>query len=134
MFAEGHGAVAAERIAARIRGETSSAQYGGRGICYLEFGGGQVATVDVTFFGDQRRGSMSGPSETLAADKAHFGATRIKRWYDRDWSPLAPSASNRSDARAVAELAREQPLERLGHLLKRLRRALGADQQDRPLD
>jgi sulfide:quinone oxidoreductase len=88
VFAEGHAAVVAERIAAQIRGHTSSAEYGGRGICYLEFGHGQVASVDVTFRGDQRTGSMSGPSKELAADKARFGSTRIRRWFDRDWSAV----------------------------------------------
>ncbi len=85
VFAEGHAAIAAQHIAARIRGTTSSAQYGGRGVCYLEFGAGQVAMVDVTFFGDQRSGELIGPSSELAADKAQFGATRIKRWFGRDW-------------------------------------------------
>jgi sulfide:quinone oxidoreductase len=88
VFAEGHAAVAAERIAASIRGGASSAQYGGRGICYLEFGHGQVAAVDVTFLGDQRTGSMSGPSEAFVAEKAFFGSSRIRRWFDRDWNAL----------------------------------------------
>ena len=88
VFAEGHAAVAAERIAALIRGGTSSAEYGGRGLCYLEFGQGQVAAVDVTFFGDQRTGSMLGPSEAFAADKARFGSSRIRRWFDRDWNAV----------------------------------------------
>jgi sulfide:quinone oxidoreductase len=86
VFAEGHAAIAAEHIAARIRGATSSAQYGGRGICYLEFGADEVAMVDVTFFGDQRSGELIGPSPELAADKAEFGASRIQRWFGRDWS------------------------------------------------
>jgi sulfide:quinone oxidoreductase len=85
VFAEGQAAVAAERIAALIRGTPSSAQYGGRGICYLEFGGDQVAQVDVTFFGDQRSGKLVGPSEALAADKAEFGSSRIKRWFGHEW-------------------------------------------------
>jgi sulfide:quinone oxidoreductase len=85
VFAEGHAAIAAEHIAARIRGATSAAQYGGRGICYLEFGAHQVAMVDVTFFGDQRSGELIGPSAELAADKAEFGSSRIKRWFGRDW-------------------------------------------------
>jgi sulfide:quinone oxidoreductase len=85
VFAEGHATIAAEHIAARIRGTTSSAQYGGRGICYLEFGGDEVAMVDVTFFGDQRSGELIGPSSALAADKAEFGSSRIKRWFGRDW-------------------------------------------------
>ena len=81
VFAEGHAAVAAEHVAARIRGTTSSAQYGGRGICYLEFGGDEVGMVDVTFFGDQRSGELIGPSKALAADKEEFGASRLKRWF-----------------------------------------------------
>jgi len=85
VFAECHAAVAAERIAAFIRGEESSAQYGGRGICYLEFGRDQVALVDVTFFGDQRTGGLRGPSEEFAADKVEFGSSRIKRWFGREW-------------------------------------------------
>jgi sulfide:quinone oxidoreductase len=85
VFAEGQAAVAAERIAALIRGTTTSAQYGGRGICYLEFGRDQVALVDVTFFGDQRTGSLRGPSEAFAADKLEFGSTRIQRWFGREW-------------------------------------------------
>jgi sulfide:quinone oxidoreductase len=85
VFAEGHAAIAAEHITARIRGTTSSAQYGGRGICYLEFGADQVAMVDVTFFGDQRSGELIGPSSALAADKAEFGSSRIRRWFGRDW-------------------------------------------------
>jgi sulfide:quinone oxidoreductase len=86
VFAEGHAAVAADRISALIRGTESSAQYGGRGICYLEFGGDEVAMVDVTFFGDQRTGVLVGPSPELAADKVVFGSTRIKRWFGRDWT------------------------------------------------
>ena len=85
VFAEGHAAVAAERIAARIRGAASSAQYDGHGICYVEFGGDQVAKIDVTFFADQRGGELVGPSEALAVDKAEFGSTRIRRWFGREW-------------------------------------------------
>jgi sulfide:quinone oxidoreductase len=42
----------------------------------------------VTFFGDQRTGSMLGPSEAFAADKARFGSSRIRRWFDRDWNAV----------------------------------------------
>lgn len=85
VFAEGHAAIAAEHIAARIRGTTSEARYGGRGICYLEFGADEVAMVDVTFFGDERSGELIGPSAALLAEKADFGSSRIKRWFGRDW-------------------------------------------------
>jgi sulfide:quinone oxidoreductase len=98
VFAEGHAAIAAEHISALIRGATSAAEYGGRGICYLEFGHDQVAQVDVTFFGDQRTGEFVGPSVDLVADKAAFGSSRIKRWFGRDWTATdvgaaAPSGS-----------------------------------------
>jgi sulfide:quinone oxidoreductase len=83
VFAEGHAAVAAEHVAARIRGTTSSTQYGGRGICYLEFGAGEVAMVDVTFFGDQRSGELIGPSTEFVAEKEEFGASRVTRWFGR---------------------------------------------------
>lgn len=85
VFAEGHAAVAAEHVAARIRGTTSSAQYGGHGVCYVEFGGDEVGMVDVTFFGDQRSGELIGPSAELAADKDQFGSSRALRWFARDW-------------------------------------------------
>ncbi|HET7050518.1 MAG TPA: FAD/NAD(P)-binding oxidoreductase [Solirubrobacteraceae bacterium] len=85
VFAEGHAVVAAEHIAARVRGTTSSAQYGGRGVCYLEFGGDEVGMVDVTFFGDQRSGELIGPSTELAAEKAEFGSSRAERWFGREW-------------------------------------------------
>jgi sulfide:quinone oxidoreductase len=85
VFAEGHAAIAAQHIAARLRGTRSSAQYGGRGICYLEFGDDAVAMVDVTFFGEQRSGELIGPSTALAAEKAEFGSSRIRRWFGREW-------------------------------------------------
>ena len=87
VFAEGHAAVAAQRIAALIRGAPTSAQYGGHGICYLEFGNAEVAMVDVTFFGDQRSGELVGPSADLMAEKARFGASRARRWFGREWTP-----------------------------------------------
>jgi sulfide:quinone oxidoreductase len=85
VFAEGQAAVAAEHIAARINGKVSAAEYGGRGVCYLEMGDGQIALVDVTFFGDKRVGKLVGPSEAYMADKVEFGSSRIKRWFGREW-------------------------------------------------
>ena len=87
VFAEGHAAVAADHISAALRGSTSSTQYGGRGICYLEFGGDEIALVDVTFFGDQKTGELIGPSASLAAEKTEFGSSRVRRWFGRDWEP-----------------------------------------------
>jgi sulfide:quinone oxidoreductase len=86
VFAEGHAAIAAEHISALVRGTTSEAEYGGRGVCYIEFGDEQVAKVDVTFFGDQKSGELVGPAEDLLAEKAEFGASRVKRWFGREWA------------------------------------------------
>jgi sulfide:quinone oxidoreductase len=87
VFAEGQALVAAERITARVRGDAETAEYDGRGICYLEFGHHRVAKVDVTFLSGQTpRGALEGPSEQLAADKVEFGTSRVRRWFGREWS------------------------------------------------
>ncbi len=87
VFAEGQAVVAADRIAARIRGDAESAEYDGRGICYLEFGDHQVAKVDVTFVSGQApHGELEGPSAVLVSDKVEFGTSRVRRWFGRNWS------------------------------------------------
>ena len=86
VFAEGQAKAAAKSIAARIRGEASDASYDGHGVCYLEFGEGEVAMVDVTFLGDSKSASIIGPAEGYVADKLDFGTSRIKRWFGRDWT------------------------------------------------
>ena len=87
VFSEGQAAVVAERIIARCRAESEVAQYGGMGICYLEVGRGQVAKVEVTFLSGQPPvGTFHDASSGLAADKAEFGASRIRRWFGREWS------------------------------------------------
>src|SRR5262245_28631274 len=86
VFAERQAAVVAEAIIARVRAEGAAAPYDGRGICYVEFGGGQVGRVDVTFrSGQAPTGDFDAPSELLAADKSEFGTSRIRRWFGRDW-------------------------------------------------
>jgi sulfide:quinone oxidoreductase len=94
VFAEGQAAVVAGRISAMVRRGTASTQYGGRGVCYVEFGDDRVATVDVTFEpGRIPTGEFGEPSRALAADKVEFGASRIRRWFGRSWqgsSSLAP--------------------------------------------
>lgn len=82
VFAEGQAAVVAERIAAKARGLTPEASYGGRGTCYLEFGAGQVATVDVTFTpGAPPAGFFEAPTPERRAEKVEFGASRSARWF-----------------------------------------------------
>jgi sulfide:quinone oxidoreductase len=87
VFAEGQAVVAADRIAAIIRGATGTAEYDGHGLCYLEFGGDEVARVDVMFVsGQPPRGTFEAPSRALAADKDEFGSSRVQRWFGREWS------------------------------------------------
>lgn len=86
VFSEGQGKIAAEQIAAKIREEGSAEQYTGRGVCYIEFGDGEVGQIDVEFFGDTKLGVLSGPSPAQVASKAVFGASRAKRWFGTDWS------------------------------------------------
>ena len=82
VFAEGQATVVAQRLVDRIRGERASSEYDGRGVCYLEFGHDEVAKVEVTFLsGAAPRGALEGPSSALAADKAEFGSSRVRRWF-----------------------------------------------------
>ncbi|HEY7938185.1 MAG TPA: FAD-dependent oxidoreductase [Acidimicrobiales bacterium] len=86
VFAEGQAAVVADAIIARARGAAPATEYDGHGMCYLEFGHDQVARVDVTFLsGAAPVGDLEGPSSELAADKVAFGATRVQRWFGREW-------------------------------------------------
>ncbi|HTC71045.1 MAG TPA: FAD/NAD(P)-binding oxidoreductase [Acidothermaceae bacterium] len=89
VFAEGQAGVVAAQIVARVRGSQTARTYDGRGICYLEFGRDLVAKVDVTFLGGQApAGFLRGPSAELLADKTAFGSDRIRRWFNRSWTPL----------------------------------------------
>jgi sulfide:quinone oxidoreductase len=87
VFAEGQAAVVADQIIARYRQQDTPSRYGGRGVCYVEFGHDQVGRVDVTFRTGQRpSGQFDDPSTSYAADKAEFGSSRIQRWFGREWT------------------------------------------------
>ena len=84
VFAEGQAAVVAEAITARVNSVASTATYGGTGTCYVEFGHDQVARVNVTFLSGQPPvGGFDDPSAAIAAEKAEFGSSRVRRWLDR---------------------------------------------------
>jgi sulfide:quinone oxidoreductase len=86
VFAEGQASIVADQIISEFHNQSSTRSYDGRGICYLEFGGGEVATVDVTFLsGAAPVGEIQGPSTELAHSKVEFGTSRIMRWFDRVW-------------------------------------------------
>jgi sulfide:quinone oxidoreductase len=92
VFAEGQARIAAEHVIARVQGRSSDARYDGVGRCYLEFGDGAVAQVDVTFAaGEAPHGTLFGPDESLQRDKSAFGSDRVQRWFGRDWRPGAPA-------------------------------------------
>ncbi|HXX91206.1 MAG TPA: FAD/NAD(P)-binding oxidoreductase [Acidimicrobiales bacterium] len=87
VFAEGQASIVAAQLIARHRGTPAGSSYDGRGICYLEFGHGEVGKVDVTFLSGQAPvGALHGPSQAIGAEKADFGSSRIRRWFDRSWS------------------------------------------------
>jgi sulfide:quinone oxidoreductase len=90
VFSERQAGVIADAIIARARGTENDSVYDGRGLCYLELGDDEVAKVEVQFVqGRPPQGTFEAASEALAADKADFGRTRIRRWFDRDWSSTA---------------------------------------------
>lgn len=89
VFAEGQASVVADAIIAAHSPSPSptTSTYDGRGRCYLEFGNDEVARVEVTFLtGQAPVGTFEAASTELAADKAEFGTTRVRRWFGRDWS------------------------------------------------
>jgi sulfide:quinone oxidoreductase len=83
VFAEGAARVVADRLIARIRGETEPPGYDGTGSCYIEFGDEQVGRVDVDFFSTPGHptGTFERPSAALTAEKAEFGSSRRARWF-----------------------------------------------------
>jgi sulfide:quinone oxidoreductase len=84
VFSEGAARVVAASIVARARRDDASAEYAGRGSCYIEFGAGRVGRVDVDFLSRPKpTGTFQAPSLELIAEKKHFGASRRARWFAR---------------------------------------------------
>ena len=84
VFAEGSAQVVASAIVAQLRGGPRPDAYKGQGSCYVEFGHGQVGRVDVDFLsGPKPTGTFRPPSAALVEEKAHFGASRLHRWFGR---------------------------------------------------
>ena len=82
VFAEGAAKIAAASIIAEILNGEQPSAYKGDGVCYVEFGNGQVGKVSVDFFsGPTPTGTYTEASEDLVADKKHFGASRTQRWF-----------------------------------------------------
>jgi hypothetical protein len=55
----------------------------------------RVARVEVTFRSGQRPdGQFDEPSDLLLADKAEFGSSRVRRWFDRGWASYRTAYDN----------------------------------------
>jgi sulfide:quinone oxidoreductase len=82
VFSEGAARVVAAALIAEIQGGAPPAAYTGRGSCYVEFGAGRVARVDVDFLsGPAPTGSFEESSIALAKEKELLGASRRARWF-----------------------------------------------------
>ncbi|HVS68780.1 MAG TPA: FAD/NAD(P)-binding oxidoreductase [Mycobacteriales bacterium] len=81
-FAERAAVFVAERVLAMLDNRPV-APYDGYGSCYIEFGGGRVASVEVTFMsaGTVKGGPFNEPSLTIGREKEDSGPARIARWF-----------------------------------------------------
>ena len=84
VYAEDAARTVAAHIAAQLHGTPFTAKYSGRGVCYIEFGDGQVGKVEADFLsGPKPTAPFIGPSTDLADEKAEFANTRRHRWFSR---------------------------------------------------
>jgi sulfide:quinone oxidoreductase len=82
VFSEGAARVVAASLIAEVQGGEEPSAYTGMGSCYVEFGAGRVARVDVDFLsGPSPTGSFMDPSVALAEEKKLFGSSRRARWF-----------------------------------------------------
>ncbi len=89
VFAERQATAVADRIVALVRGEAATAEYDGRGLCYVEVGNDEVARVNVQFVAGQPPvGTFDAASTEIAEDKAEFGSSRVQRWFGREWTTI----------------------------------------------
>lgn len=82
VFAEGAGRIVAQALLAQFRGAEPPGRHLGQGTCYIEFGSGRIASVDIDFLsGPDRTGTFNPPSAEQMAKKEAFGASRRTRWF-----------------------------------------------------
>jgi len=82
VFAEAEAQVVAQDIIANLRSATPPNPFPGKGICYIEFGGGVAGKVDVDFLsGPVPVAPFYGPSESIAEEKLEFADSRRNRWF-----------------------------------------------------
>jgi sulfide:quinone oxidoreductase len=82
VFAEGAARVVARTLIFELRGGEPPERHRGQGTCYIEFGEGRIASVDIDFLsGPTKTGTFNAPSVALVAEKERFGSTRRARWF-----------------------------------------------------
>jgi len=81
-FAEAAARVVAADIIYKITGQDRPMPFEATGVCFLEFGGGQVAQVSANYLGGPKPESvLEGPSQALRAGKESFEHDRLRRWF-----------------------------------------------------
>ncbi len=81
VFADAEARVAASNIAADL-GQGAPATFDGRGHCYLEFPGRQVAVVEGAFFAEPKPDvTMAAPSREAFEHKLAFERERLTAWF-----------------------------------------------------
>jgi sulfide:quinone oxidoreductase len=89
VFAEGAARIVGQAIAADLGFGDPPGRHLGQGTCYIEFGSGRVASVDIDFLsGPEKTGTYNPPSIEQVARKEHFGSSRTERWFGRAPSRL----------------------------------------------
>ncbi|HEX9695802.1 MAG TPA: FAD/NAD(P)-binding oxidoreductase [Actinomycetota bacterium] len=81
VIAENAGLVAAERIAAFLRGEESDARWNGEGGCYLETGDGEAMMVRGRFLADPPDVTLTPPSRENLDAKHRYERERLAAWF-----------------------------------------------------
>ena len=128
VFAEGQAAVVADGIICTHPGRDAVARYDGHGICYLEFGRGQVAKVDVTFMtGQAPRANSTGPRRSVpptrpssaaagsAAGSGGAGRQRNRRLREAASATGTPSTARPSMPCSPPRASRRSRLHRRHH-------------------
>lgn len=82
VFAEGAARVVAKQLIAQVNGGEAPGPFDGKASCYIEFGEGRIARVDIDFLsGPEKTGKFNAPSIALRDEKDNFGSSRQARWF-----------------------------------------------------
>jgi sulfide:quinone oxidoreductase len=82
VFAQGEAEVAAERIAAILKGETPTATYSGEGGCFLEVGGGKAMMVAGQFLAQPAPiVNLTDATEAQMEEKNIFESSHLQTWF-----------------------------------------------------